>query len=418
MPTISLYLDDRKTRKEKPVPPAALKLRVYLNRENIKHFKTKLSLTRAEFENSYLSSKPSGNANKNLKTKIEAIKIKADDIIEALGDHFTFEKFEKEFYRNRVNKNDIISHYNEKIKELDENGKASTADLYRLSLKSILKFAQGGKKEVPIILPFNIVTPKFLLGYENWFVNYTENGQSKTSVGMYLRNLRAIFNNAIEAGDIHKDLYPFKSYTIPTGKNTKKAVLDNVLKELYEAVVIPDSHIDIARNYWFFSFQCNGMNFRDIAELKYKDIHDTYFSFLRHKTKNTTKDDPIPIIVPLTENIMATIQKHGNKPIAPNSYVFPIFKAGMDEKEKLRVNRNFIRYVNGHMQKLADRLKLGIKLGTNVARHAFTTKVTKMLGLEFAQESLGHTTLTTTQNYWAGFEKETKKEMADKLMKF
>jgi integrase/recombinase XerD len=55
------------------------------------------------------------------------------------------------------------------------------------------------------------------------------------------------------------------------------------------------------------------MNFRDIAELKYKNGHDTYFSFLRHKTKNTTKDDPTPIVVPLTDYITDFIVKYGNK---------------------------------------------------------------------------------------------------------
>ncbi|MEJ7779027.1 MAG: hypothetical protein WKF68_05505 [Daejeonella sp.] len=40
------------------------------------------------------------------------------------------------------------------------------------------------------------------------------------------------------------------------------------------------------------------------------------------------------------------------------------------------------------------------------------------MGLEFAQEALGHTTMATTQNYWKGFEREAKKDMAEKLMDF
>jgi len=70
------------------------------------------------------------------------------------------------------------------------------------------------------------------------------------------------------------------------------------------------------------------------------------------------------------------------------------------------------------MQKLVEELGLSIKLGTMVARHTFTTRVTRTLGLEFAQEALGHTTMATTQNYWKGFEQVAKKEMADKLMDF
>ncbi len=160
------------------------------------------------------------------------------------------------------------------------------------------------------------------------------------------------------------------------------------------------------------------MNFRDIAELKFKDIHDTYFSFLRHKTKNTTKEDPAPIVVPLTSHIKAFIKKYANEKGKPNDYVFPIFQTSMSAKDRHKVNQNFIRFVNQHMQKLVDQLGLSFKLGTMVARHSFTTQATRTMGLEFAQEALGHTTMNTTQNYWKGFEKDAKKSMAEKLMEF
>jgi len=38
--------------------------------------------------------------------------------------------------------------------------------------------------------------------------------------------------------------------------------------------------------------------------------------------------------------------------------------------------------------------------------------------MELIQESLGHHSLATTQNYWAGFEEDVKQEIADKLMDF
>jgi integrase/recombinase XerD len=418
MPSISLYLDDRKTRDIEPPVAAPLKLRVYISRANIKHCKTNISLTRSEFNDSYIAAKPAGKQNKEQKIIIEAIKVKADEILKNLGDHFTFEKFEKQFYRNRIASNDVITHYNTKIETLQFAGKESTADLYRLSLLSILKFASLGRKNILTTLRFDTLTPKFLEAYEKWFINYTTNGQSKTSVGIYLRNLRHIFNEAIKAGDIHRELYPFEEYTIPNGKNIKKALLDDTLKILYIAEVTPCSHIEIARDYWFLSFMLNGCNFRDIAELKYKNINDTSISFLRHKTQDTTKDEPILIMVPLTDKIRAHIEKYGVKNCGPNDYIFPIFTKQMNEKEKLRVNRNFIRYVNGHMQNLAEKLKIGFKVRTMEARHSFTTKATKAKGLEFAQQALGHTSLSTTQNYWAGFDHKIKIEVAEQLMDF
>lgn len=159
------------------------------------------------------------------------------------------------------------------------------------------------------------------------------------------------------------------------------------------------------------------MNIRDISELKFKDLHGTYFSFLRHKTIRTTKEDPKPIIVPMTDYVKWVIEKYGNKKGKPSDYVFPIFSPGMDAKERHRVNQNFVRFINQHMKKLANANGFDIK-GTMEARHSFTTQVTRKQGMEFAQEALGHTTLATTQNYWAGFQSETKKEMADMLMNF
>ncbi len=104
---------------------------------------------------------------------------------------------------------------------------------------------------------------------------------------------------AIEHGDIPVELYPFKKYKIPTGQNIKKALSKQDPKTLYTAQLTLDNHQEKARDFWFFSYQCNGMNFRDIAELKYKNINKNSLSFLRHKTLRTTKDKPKPIIVPL-----------------------------------------------------------------------------------------------------------------------
>ena len=38
--------------------------------------------------------------------------------------------------------------------------------------------------------------------------------------------------------------------------------------------------------------------------------------------------------------------------------------------------------------------------------------------MELISESLGHSNMNTTVKYFAGFEDETKKEIADKLMDF
>ena len=62
--------------------------------------------------------------------------------------------------------------------------------------------------------------------------------------------------------------------------------------------------------------------------------------------------------------------------------------------------------------------RLAKMAGLLYARHTFTTIVARKVGLEFAQEALGHATLATTQKYWAGFESKIKQEVAEKLLDF
>lgn len=113
------------------------------------------------------------------------------------------------------------------------------------------------------------------------------------------------------------------------------------------------------------------------------------------------------------------IERYGTKPALPDNYVFPVLDKSMDEKEKMRVNQNFIRFVNQHIQKLAKDLGLDTDISTYYARHTFTTAAIRNgAKMEFVQESLGHHSMATTQNYWAGFEDDVKQEIADKLMDF
>ncbi len=408
---VNLYLDDRKIETGEKAP---VKLRLYISRTDIRHYHTNRYLTFSQFEESYLATKPK-KAFKELKIELDSIAVKANTIVTKMDGAFILAKFEKEMFGAHASSTDAVASYRAYIDELIQNGRAGTADSYRLSLKSLLVF-EGKDKKPATNLSFDSITVDFLNRYEKWMA---KEEKSKTTVGIYLRSLRAIFNKAIEEGNIVADTYPFKKYKIPTGQNIKKALDKLELKTLYTAELERGSPKEKARDFWFFSYQCNGMNFRDIAELKYKDINRRSFSFLRHKTLYTTKDKPKPIIVPLTESIKAIIERYGTKPVTPENYVFPILERSMDETKKLRVNQNFIRFVNQHIQKLAKDLELDTDISTYYARHTFTTSAIRNgAKMELIQESLGHRSLNTTQNYWAGFEDDVKQEIADKLMDF
>jgi integrase/recombinase XerD len=237
-------------------------------------------------------------------------------------------------------------------------------------------------------------------------------GKSATTVGIYLRGLRVIFNKAIDLKAVEKELYPFgvKKYEIPASSNKKKAYDGNQLSVLFNSV--PDTEEQKkAKDFWFFSFVCNGMNMKDILHLKWKNVSDENIEFIREKTKRTKKANSSHIQVPLTPFAKYFMDK--------NRFLFPILDESMSAERQHLVKGNFIRFVNQHLKKLAKANGLSEEVSTYWARHSFATSAIRNdATMEFVSESLGHSDVKTTQLYFAGFEDKTKKDILGKITQF
>jgi hypothetical protein len=121
-----------------------------------------------------------------------------------------------------------------------------------------------------------------------------ENNCTRTTVGIKLRALRAVFNEADENGIINKrNCYPFgrRKYQIPTSRNVKKALELSDIQKIYD-YTLDDLKERQARAYWLFCYFGNGMNPKDMAYLKYKNIDGEFLSFIRAKTERATRSNP------------------------------------------------------------------------------------------------------------------------------
>ena len=406
---VAIYLD---TRREKNKGVYPVKLRIYYNNKT-RFYSTGFNLTKHSFEQSYVVQKPRGEYY-NIKVQLVSIESKAREVIQELK-AFSFEQFEKRMYRAANAGADVFYHYDQQVKQLKREDRIGTASSYELSSKSLKKFLASEHKKEDALL-FDVVTPAFLLKYERWML---KEGNSLTTVGIYLRALRTVFNAAIADGEITQDLYPFgkRKYIIPSGRNIKKALSKEALGKLYHYELPHDSLMEKARDFWFFSYVCNGMNMRDIAELRYMNVSDETINFVRAKTKNTTRSKQKSIIVALSPHAKSVIQQYGNIKTGPQTFVFPILQEGMEEESKIRAIQTFTRFVNQHIKRLAKLAGVDPGISTYWARHSFTTiAIHSGMSMEYVQDSLGHSNIATTMNYWKGFEINVKKEMADKLM--
>jgi len=174
-----------------------------------------------------------------------------------------------------------------------------------------------------------------------------------------------------------------------------------------------------AKDYWLFSYLANGINCKDIAFLKYRNIEGEYIVFERAKTENSTRSNPRSISFFISEDIRRIIDTWGNPNKSPSNYIFPILEHNITPLRQYELIELFIRSINDWMEKIRVKLKIERRVSTYVARHTFST-VMKRSGVstEFIQEALGHTDIRTTENYLDSFEKEIKKEYATRLLAF
>jgi integrase/recombinase XerD len=175
-------------------------------------------------------------------------------------------------------------------------------------------------------LGFKDIDEKFLKAYEKWML---DEGNSVTTVGIYLRCLRTMFNKAINEGILSNDYYLFRKhkYVILASRNIKKALTLGEVKRIFEYETTPYTAQDFAKDIWVFSYLSNGMNIKDIALLKKKDIDGEYLRFIRAKTPRSTRSDLTPISVYLSVYAKDIINKWGDlTPGDRDDFLFPILK--------------------------------------------------------------------------------------------
>ena len=400
--TTSIFIDKWHPKKD---GKCAITIRVTHNRQK-RYYPTEHYLTPEEFIKTR-GEKPRGEF-KNLAMSLQSYEKRAADIIQEMS-IFTFESFEKKYFTNLGAYNTLKQYFDRRIQYYKDAGRVGSASAYDAAKVSLEKFQPGVK--------FAHVVPSFLESYESWMLGQ---GNSKTTVGIYLRSLRSLFNDAIIDGDLSKDQYPFgrRKYEIPTGKNIKKALTLEEVAKIYNYEAKTGSPEEKAKDYWMFLYFCNGMNVKDMALLKHKNMNDDVIEFERAKTARTKREYE-PIRVVLNDDAKNIIKRYGNKNKSPETYLFPVLKKGMTPEEIQNQVRLKVHIINEHVKAIALKVGINKKVTTYVARHSYAT-IMRNGGAneEFIGGTMGHTSPDTTRKYFASFEDGYHREAMKALTAF
>ncbi|WP_128548805.1 site-specific integrase [Larkinella soli] len=409
--TASVVLD---TRREKADGSYPLKLRITYQRLR-KYYSIGMDLTETTWKDVEDKAKTRRDL-REVRERITDFEKRAERVIKAM-ETFSFNGFEglyfrseKEDARQAALRNDLAHAFTTHIKNLDAEGRRATAESYGNALSSLTSYRKR--------LKLSEITVDFLKGYEKHMIL---EGRSATTIGIYLRALRAIINQAIDQGVLTPKQYPFgkNRYQIPGGRNIKKALSLAEVEKLFHYPALPGSPEAKARDFWVFSYLCNGINLKDICRLKWKDIDEDRIVFIRAKTARSTKGKQKAIVAILIDPAREIIEKWGTREKDPESYVFPILSPGITPKRERELIQYMNKYLNKYMKRIATSLGIEKPVTTYYARHSFAT-IMKRSGapIEFISESLGHNDLKTTDNYLDSFEDDTKREYAKALLNF
>lgn len=395
------------TRRKNAKGVYSVKLRITHNRVQ-KYYLTGFKLSENDFEQ--VLKNPPPKKLEETRIQLDHLELKAKRIISDLI-FFSFNQFDEKYYENSKAGTNLYGLYESIIKEKMEDGKVSTAMNYSCSMTSLKKFAPK--------LSFADVTPKFLRQYERMLL---EEGKTTSTVGIYLRPLRAILNEAINRKLFPRDHYPFgrKKYIIPVSRNIKKALTREDFKKIIDYVPSEERSFEArAKDFWLLSYLCQGMNPKDILLLKKTDIEEGFIKFIRQKTKDTTRSSITEITVPLLPESKAIIAKWRSEN-ADSAFLFDFITAQMSPLDVYKTVQQFVKMTNKYMKVIADAVGIQKKVTCYTARFQFTkVMIDADVSLEYLRQCLGHQNAATTQRYIGSFEDTRKHEIANKyLLKF
>ncbi len=390
----------KKKKKEDP-DKYPVKLRVIIDRK-ARYYGLGYYLTETDFKKVY-SEKPR-KPYKKLLAEFTGIETRADHILKALNPP-TLDRF-KRLFTQKGNGGNVGKYYHAYIDECRRYDRHGTADNYHCSLTSLNEMKNIAAAD------FKDVTPDWLKDYERKML---QAGKSISTIGIYLRPLRFLYNRAINDGVVPAFYYPFgrANFEIPSSENTKRPLSRAELEALanYSGNPVHRRY----RDFFMLSFYLVGLNFYDLLTLQWKQLHENTLTLIRAKTRQTTRKKQKPITLKLNPDAMDLITMHGT---GKGKYIFDIVN-DTDPPEVIRQKVGyFVRNTNQALKAIAKKVNsenkdntiiINPKISTVFARHSAASHGLKSgASIALISKSLGHSNISVTSNYISTLDNEEK----------
>ncbi|MDR1724230.1 MAG: site-specific integrase, partial [Tannerella sp.] len=183
----------------------------------------------------------------------------------------------------------------------------NTKQLYRNTISKLREYY--GKDN----LSFRDITLSFLRDFDR---HLERSGSGVNSRSIHFRNIRTLFNRAIDDELIPSDLYPFRKFKIRSEQREKDCLTPEQVSILYSYSPATKGQ-QLARDFWFLSFFFCGINPVDLYHLKRPDNLNR-ITFTRTKTQHASQDEVRISIQPEAQEIINRYQSMPDSPLLLN----------------------------------------------------------------------------------------------------
>ena len=315
------------------------------------------------------------------------LKVKQDILNEIIQrpDVLSFKDVKEAFKNYKVNKNtfvdDVYNGFDSHIKKLKDRDSHKTAKSLTSSKNNFRRY----NKELG--LRFTDITVDWLQTYSR----IRRQTVSVSTVAVDFRNLRTVFNQAIEKNPSLSGVYPFGrgKFQIPVGASKNVGLSKEDLLKIKE-FNSDNYYLQMARDYFMFSYYANGMNLKDIIKLKKGQKE-----YIRSKTEHTSKfEKRLDINYNQTQEEIISRHKGSGK------YLFNVLDDEDNPEMIFKKTDLKASSVAAQLKNLAKALGLPPEFSFQWARHSYATNMEKAgINLKAVSESLGHTSVRTTESY-------------------
>lgn len=302
-------------------------------------------------------------------------------------------------YKRKKDDGKLLSYAEYLAIDQESKGKNRTARAYRTVSSALVKFNKG------IDIPLQQINACLIQAFET---HLKDRGCLPNTISFYMRNLRAIYNKAVNGGLIVKRQQenPFEGAFTGVTKTMKRALtLEEIQKynSLDFESMLEEKKDDtrqyaytqrLSAGYRYFNFclYARGMCFIDLAYLKKSNLRSGIIRYVRKKTGQQIEVRVTPEMEHIIDSFVADT--------AGSPFLFPIIR-DTDKPYSLQYE-NALRSQNQRLKKLASLAGINRPVSTHWARHSWAT-VGKIINVPTSviSECLGHTSEKTTRIYLA-----------------